>query len=141
MRIIGIDPGVNGSGVAVLENGKLVELHTMKTWEIYGFLLTEGEDTTVLVENSNLVRGNWHGRTGRENVGKNKSIAQEIVDYCIATKLNLVELIPDGYSQTYAGKMGKKLFEAETKWKGSSNKDNRAAYSMAQRYYLTNKNR
>ena len=148
MTIIAVDPSVSGSGVCVLKDGKVVDLAMMKTWELYEFLENAHYDIydsnivlvrkklesrpIILVENSNLISSMWHGATGRANVGKNQAISQEIVDFAKAKKMNVVELKPDGYSKTYPNEA---YFKADTKWKGKSNKDTRAAAAMCIRYW------
>lgn len=128
--IVAIDPSVNLSGVCVynLNTKEIEELSSKRIWEIFQDInLADLGSVYFFVENSNLVKGNWHGKTARGNVGKNKGISQNIVDYLREFKASFEELKPNGYSLKFASA---KKFIDTTECTIRSNKDNRAAAAM-----------
>lgn len=133
MKIIGIDPGLNASGVAIFD-GKY-EYKSLKLWQLYNFILANSSAFFV-VENSNLDRGNYHGPKARGNVGKNKAVSKLIVDYCEHLGVDFMQLKPDGYSKRYTDGKGrytdlhKRLFQQESGYTGQTNKHERAATAM-----------
>lgn len=135
MKIVAIDPALNGSGVAIWNDGVFEDLRRMDLWEIFEFMDSEDIDY-YLIENSNLTKANWHGSTGRANVGKNQAVSKLIVDYAKSKGINFKELKPSGYSMMYTDSKGnysdyhKRLFLADTKYLKSTNKDSRAAAAM-----------
>lgn len=124
--LIGIDPDVDKSGVAVVINKQLIECTTMHLWDLFEFIRSKKE-AKFYVENSNLESGNWHGATSRENVGKNKAVSQIIVNFIKNEKYNLVELKPNGYSKVFKNE---KIFEKVTKFEKRTSQDARAAACM-----------
>jgi hypothetical protein len=124
--IIGIDPSVNKSGVAVIENNVLTLCEAMHLWDLFDFI-KEHATATFYVENSNLDKANWHGATGRGNVGKNKGISQNIVNFIKENGYKLTELKPNGYSIRF---YDKELFRKVTGFDKATNKDARAAACM-----------
>lgn len=124
--IIGIDPSVNKSGVAVLENNQLTMCESMTLWVLFDFI-KENPNAHFYVENSNLDNGNWHGVTARKNVGKNQGISQNIVGLIKEKNFKLTELKPDGYSIRF---FNEELFRKVTKFNQRTNKDARAAACM-----------
>lgn len=145
--IIGIDPGLNGSGFAMydLSDKKFVALEKLQIWEIFDYM-RENPDDFYLIENSNLDKRNWHGKTARGGVGKNKAVSQLIVDYAKELNLHYKELLPNGYSKQYTDSKGKftnvhqKIFIKDTGWGKTSNKDSRAACAMILNNMTTIKN-
>ena len=133
MMICAIDPSTTASGVCVLENGNIIFLQSLSAGKLIAFCLDMCEkDVTFIVENSNLISSNWHGSSARGNVGKNKGVSMFIAGFLKHNSLKVVELKPDGYSQVYASAA---IFKADTRWAQMTNKDTRAAYAMAKRYY------
>jgi len=124
--IIGIDPSVNKSGVAVIENNVLTLCESMHLWDLFDFI-KEHAIASFYVENSNLDKANWHGATGRGNVGKNKGISQNIVAFIKSKGYKLTELKPNGYSKGFENQY---LFREVTKFNKTTNKDARAAACM-----------
>ena len=135
MKIIAIDPGLRASGIAIWKDEKFEKLCKMELWELYEVISSDSQ-AFYLVEDSNLGGGNWHGMTSRANVGKNQAVSTLIVEYLKHTGRRFKALPPAGYSARYADSKGnfskthKKIFEAETGWKRTSNKDSRAAAAM-----------
>lgn len=124
--IIGIDPSVNKSGVAVMENNALTLCETMHLWDLFDFI-KDNPNAQFYVENSNLDKANWHGATGRANVGKNQGISQNIVNFIKENGFHLTELKPNGYSIKF---YNEELFRKVTKFEKQTNKDARAAACM-----------
>jgi hypothetical protein len=128
--IVAIDPSVNLSGVCVynLNTKEIEELSSKRIWEIFQDInLADLRSVYFFVENSNLDKRNWHGASARGNVGKNKGISQNIVDYLREVKASFEELKPDGYSLKFASS---ETFISTTGCTIRSNKDNRAAAAM-----------
>jgi hypothetical protein len=135
--IIGIDPSVSQSGIAYYntQTKQFEKLESLRLWEVFGMMLEYGNQATFIIENSNLNKSNWHGKSARGNVGKNKGISQNIVDYARSISVEFVEVSPKGFSQLYTvnrkyNHLAKKLFEKDTGWTKASNKDQRAACAM-----------
>lgn len=135
MKIVAIDPGYNGSGMAVWEDGEFKDLRRIQLDDLYEFFENEKVDY-YLIEDSRLMRGNWHGHSARANVAKNKSTSKFIVDKAKKLGLPVRILKPAGYSLMYVDHEGKysdwhkRLFLADTKYLKSTNKDSRAAAAM-----------
>lgn len=128
--IVAIDPSVNLSGVCTynLNTKEIERLSSRRIWEVFQDIsFANLSSVFFFVENSNLVKGNWHGASGRGNVGKNKGISQNIVDYLREIGASFEELKPKGYSLKFASA---KKFVSVTECTIRSNKDNRAAAAM-----------
>lgn len=124
--IIGIDPSVNKSGVAVIQNNALTLCESMYLWDLFDFI-KEHATASFFVENSNLDKANWHGVTGRANVGKNQGVSQIIVNFIKSKGYKLTELKPNGYSLKL---YDKEVFKKVTGFDKTTNKDARAAACM-----------
>jgi hypothetical protein len=103
--LIGIDPDLDKSGVAVydLKAGKYTYVETLYLWEYYFVTLQQYrlEAIHFLIEDSNLIKGSFHGASARSNVGKNKAVSKLIVDFCKAHNISHTAIKPDGYSQYF----------------------------------------
>lgn len=130
MTYIGVDPGVDRSGICVVERGTIVDIKSLPLWELFDMIkdFAKLDGYTFVVENSNLTKGNWHGRSARGNVGKNKSISQAIVDCCVAHNAKFVEIPPKGYSILAKNQL---LFRADSKYTKSTNVHERSAWFIA----------
>jgi hypothetical protein len=124
MKAVSIDPGLTKSGVCFFESKNDILLHSLTLYELQGYLL-QHKDCHIFVENSNLIKGNWHGATARGGVGKNKAVSKLIVEFLQAHSFEYTEIAPNGFS--ILGKY-REPFESESGWSGESNKDERAAY-------------
>ena len=133
MKFIGIDPGINASGVWDEDTLLTEKAYSLPLWGLFDMLRlkreTKIEPFTIVVENSNLVKGNWHGKSARGNVGKNKGISQTIVAFLEAHNIPFVEIKPNGYSV-----MAKNinLFVLESQYQSSTNEHERAAFYICQ---------
>ena len=156
MITIGIDPGTTASGVTGIElddkgNIVIVRKESLPLWEVFDLIKNcaiTPASFLIVVENSNLVKGNWHGKSARGNVGKNKAISQNITDYCKHLQVRLVELPPQGYSVTAKNINRFELTiyaDRVTNWPNRSNEHERAAYLIAmagrKRWVLESKKR
>ena len=142
--ITAIDPGLRGSGIAIYSTEIHDFLHLTKwqIWDVFEYI-DKNPENFFIVEDSNLNKNNWHGATGRANVGKNKAVSTLIVEFLRERERNFMAVKPDGYSKRYADPQGrftnfyKQVFQKETGWMGVSNKDSRAAAAMI----ICNKNK
>jgi hypothetical protein len=142
--ITAIDPGLRGCGIAIYSTDaeRFITLSKWQLWDVFDYIDACPEDFYI-VEDSNLNKNNWHGATGRGNVGKNKAVSTLIVEFLKHRKRDFIAIKPDGYSKRYTDSKGrftnfyKEVFEKETGWKGVSNKDSRAAAAMV----ICNKNK
>jgi hypothetical protein len=125
MKFIGVDPGLTKSGVCFFESKNDILLHSFEQYDLFCYLLSH-KDCHIFVENSNLIKGTFHGSTSRANVGKNKAVSQLIVQFLKSQGFEYTELPPSGYS--ILAKKLKNIFEQESGWSGSSNEHERAAY-------------
>ncbi len=132
MTTIGIDPGMTKSGVAIVEDGKLIAVSYLRLWTLFEYILDYHEEVGHLwvIENSNLTKATFHGATARSNVGKNKAISQTIVDYCKHLGVDYIEVAPHGYSD--AAKKHAVLFAQISGFTGKTNEHQRAAYFIAE---------
>lgn len=112
--IIGIDPDVTKSGVAILRPGKVIELTTLSFFELRDFLTREKENIHIVkVEAGHKVKiANFHGsknsRTAAaigRNVGANNEVGKKIVEMCEHYGLPVKEVKP--FKKIWRGKDGK----------------------------------
>jgi hypothetical protein len=136
--IIGIDPDLHKSGIAIYDRSeiKLIMCMTFSIWQLFDFLMdfeNENKDNILIrLEYSNSTN-TWHlgGRGSSLNVGKNQAVAIIIKEFLEFHQI-LYELIPpSGYSRFFNDK---NLFKKTTKWIKSTNKDARAAAAMIWNY-------
>lgn len=109
--IIGIDPDVTKSGVAILRPGKVIELTTLSFFELRDFLTREKENIHIVkVEAGHKVKiANFHGsknsRTAAaigRNVGANNGVGRKIVEMCEHYGLPVKEVKP--FKKIWRGK-------------------------------------
>jgi hypothetical protein len=129
--IIGIDPDLHKSGIAIKTNGKLVICTSMFLWEIFYFCEKEimGEHL-IVIEDGNLGRSaNWHGggKATAANVGKNQAIATILREFCQTKGLTFKCVPPAGYSKLFDNE---DLFKRTTGWNQRTNKDARSACAI-----------
>ena len=139
--IIGIDPDVSKSGVAVAVKGKLESLSVMTFVELCNFLSIQPPGTQVCIENVEhdmavyYRKGNNNRQmlTVAQNVGMVKATMRHIV--AVAESFNLkVELVkPLGKTSELArrAKADAGFFNQVTGWKGRTNPDMRDAGMIA----------
>lgn len=117
--IIGIDPDVDGSGVAVLlPKEREYSLHNYSLPKLvealHGFDNGEGRSVLVVVEASYLISANWHldyndsqrrAAAKGKQVGRNHEIGRQIVEFCKYLNIPYEEKLP--LTKCWAGKDGK----------------------------------
>lgn len=136
-KIIAIDPDLHKSGFSQydVDTCKVEEISSFDMFEIMSriaSLVFEGKLEKVIIEDANLIKGSWHGKTARENVGKNKAVATIFINFCQTRKIPFGVLRPDGYSKTFDDI---KIFKETSKWTKVTNKDARASFAMIYRNY------
>ena len=86
--VVGIDPDIDRSGVAVKEDGKII-LHSLRFWDLFEFL-SQMRPHKVVIEGGWLNKksnfrlgknGNVNARIGK-NVGANHEVGRKIVEMC-----------------------------------------------------------
>lgn len=101
--IIGIDPDVYKSGIAVLRPDKKLELSNLSFFDLFDYLITDKAHIKIVkVEAGHLVKkANFHGskntRTAAaigRNVGANNEIGKKIVEMCRHYGLPVKEIKP-----------------------------------------------
>lgn len=128
--IVGIDPDLVKSGVAIVKDGKLVDLMLLDFFELITlFAEHEDEIKKVVVEAGWLIaKSNWHG------VGKNKAVCERIAKSVgenhatgkliahMAERMGLkVQLLKPH------GKKNAEQFKRMTGWQGRTNQETRDA--------------
>jgi len=137
MIVIGIDPSSQdkGHGVAVYDNGVLIELHMMKTIDIVLSLFEKyGKDAVYSIENvcaNNFVYGrNENSKDSKDVHGEKK----RILGMCQQSQIELTRWL-ERFGINYVlhdptrknWHKNKKLFESATGWNRQSNDDTRSA--------------
>lgn len=121
--IIGIDPDVDGSGVAMLECSRTLATFRYKL-PVLSKILEEykgRDDVLVVVEASYLVSSNWHLEKGDSqrkaaakgrNVGRNHEVGRQIVEFCKFFGIECEEKLPlKKIWQTKTGKISRAELE------------------------------
>lgn len=140
MILLAIDPDLRKSGVASYDTNinELLSVESLPMWEVFDFLKrVKSVEHLVLIERSSS-NNTWHkgGRGASVNVGKNKAIAELLVDFCKDKSVNFRCIEPSGYSSYYTVKIGgkdvflKEQFQSDHRWYTPTNKDSRAAVGM-----------
>lgn len=133
--IIGIDPDIDRSGVAVWDkkSKRFFKLETMRFWDLADFLHPVQwngiVDVMVLISAGWLIdKSNWHGKNQSSeakqkiamNVGINHASGKLIEQFCIKHKIPYRLVKP-------TGKVDAAYFKRLTGWKGRTNQDVRDA--------------
>ena len=128
--IIGIDPDLDKSGFAVINDGRYVQICSEFLWDVFDQLLNFNlgveRDDMVYIEDGRLTKGTWH-KHGQKNVGKNQAICKLLVEFCKAHSIPYTQLKPAGYSDMFKNV---DVFKAATGWVERTNEDARAAAAM-----------
>jgi hypothetical protein len=135
-KLIGIDPDVQKSGVAIWEGKKLVSLHSLPLADLVRFLQSNPSDM-IIIEAGWMNGGNWHIAPGMPakkvaamgaDVGANHQICKDIGQICAALNLPYKFKQP---SKNNLWKTNAKLFQQITRWTGQSNPETRDAAMIA----------
>lgn len=127
--IVGIDPDVDRSGVAVAINGKITELHNYDFWQLYGWLMSEPIDKVYIEAGWLNKTKNYHGAKNKAiaakigaDVGANHQMGKLIEKSCKDIKIDYELIKP-----TQAKIKDQKLFNKLTGWEGRTNQEQRDA--------------
>ena len=138
MLIIGIDPDLDASGVAIVRNGQIESLQTMNFFDLLDFIhITNSSSSKVVfaVENVELnkslyAKHNSKNQRVRERIGQNvgqvKAVARLIEQYLIRIDAAYTMVAPLK-GRFKKAKEDKEYFNRLTGWTGNSNADKRDA--------------
>lgn len=130
-NIIGIDPDLHKSGVAIYEpkGKKLIECTSMYMWDLFDTILVQSQFKTLFRLEFPNTTNTWHkgGKGASLNVGKNQAVAIIIKEFLDAHRCNYELLSPTGYSILFNDE---NVFKNTTGFKKKTNKDARAAAAM-----------
>ena len=129
--ILGIDPDSKAHGVAVYDDGVLIDLRSMTLMQIIDYTTWCG-DITIHIENVNGVSAAFGARDGKGNIHVKLKIAQHI-GQCKQAQLELerffehkgIKVVHHPISKKW--KKERKEFEELTGWEGQSYEDTRSA--------------
>lgn len=131
---VGIDPDCIKSGVAIAENGKITELHSLHFADLIQFLQDRKEQISlVVVEAGWLNKSNWHLPKGcsaakaakmGEGVGRNQQTGILIVEMLEAIGIPCRLSRPAAVNRW---KNSAQIFKQITGWAGQSNPETRDA--------------
>jgi predicted RNase H-like nuclease (RuvC/YqgF family) len=133
--VIGIDPGsTKGHGVAVYQDGELVNIKMSQLMPLYSLLTTLKQSGNVIVHIEDVMaqKAVWHGKKqskaayGKtsQNVALCKWAQVEVERMCEYID---VDVVKHRVSSCWKKDNGKAQFEKVTGWKGRSNEDTRSA--------------
>ena len=138
---VGIDPDLTASGVAVMCNGVITELHTMPFFELMDFI--QHHKTAIFsLENVNANKSLYAKHDGKpalvkmriaQNVGMCKAIGT-LIQQKLEREKCIYELVTPLKGTAKKAKTDAKLFNKLTGWEGRSNADNRDAAMLLFRY-------
>ncbi len=138
--VIGIDPDSKAHGVAVFEDGKLTELHSLALLQIYRLLknLKQFGSVIVSIEDNNAVSAIYAGRYNTKDSQSVKSKKAQHVGMCKQAQIEVERVCEDLGIQVIRQRPSKqwksandRQFELVTKWGKRSNEDTRSAAYMA----------
>lgn len=152
--VIGIDPDVKKSGIAIFENKKLVELKNLSLTDFYMFCENivehfdycsdELDKPTFVIEDGNIISGLYNRNKNNNNlvqhkisehVGANKQRAKDLIE--IAEFFGIKTIRQKPRKGNWSDK--KAMFESVTGWKGRSNPETRSAAFFGYFFATTNK--
>ncbi|WP_067517871.1 hypothetical protein [Endozoicomonas ascidiicola] len=139
MLIIGIDPDLEASGVALVKNGQLVDMETLNFFDLQDFITHYKDEAVFAVENveqNKSLYAHHNGKNQRvrerigQNVGQVKAVARLIEQFLTRLDAPFVMVTPlkGRFKQA---KKDKDYFNRLTGWTGSSNADKRDAALIA----------
>lgn len=139
--IIGIDPDLQASGVAIVVRNKISELKNMPFPELIEYITALAADNEIIVklEDVNAWRGVKH-RAGTgpaamrkisQNVGQVKATASIIKEMLNSKGIEVQLVRPLRGEVKMQAKKNSAYFNKLTGWTGSSNEDNRDAALIA----------
>jgi hypothetical protein len=139
--VVGIDPDLKKSGVAVVADGKLITLDCLKLLDLIEFISEHKHCAHFVIENVN------HDKTTYQRAGANRKAMGRIsqtVGMVKAVGTLLEEILTDLGAEFTSmkplrgdvkkGKKDKNYFNRITGWIGESNQDKRDAALLAMSY-------
>lgn len=137
--VVGIDPDIEASGVAIILEGKIEKLIKMTFFELIKFIDENQLDAFFIVENVELHSSLYAIHIGKnsrvrekiaQNVGKVKAVCRLIEEFLIQIDANFVLAKPiKGFLKKT--KKDKLYFNQLTGWNGNSSEDTRDAAIIA----------
>jgi len=149
MLIIGIDPDLEASGVAVVRHGRLVNMDSLDFFSLLDFIGRYKDEAVFAVENVELNKSLYAKHGGKkakvrerigQNIGQVKAIARLIEQYLIRIDAHHVMVAPLK-GRFKKAKINREYFNQLTGWTGTSNADKRdaaliALYGVSHRQYV-----
>jgi hypothetical protein len=134
-RVLAIDPDLYESGLAILEDNKLVFCSHVDIEDLLFHLHTncipfKNDSYIVLLEAGHMNKNTWHpgGRGVSKNVGKGMAVGIIIENFLKKHKITHRLVKPAGYSNFFKDE---KFFKRQTGWCGRTNNDARSAAAIA----------
>lgn len=137
--IVGIDPDLEASGVALVINGQLVEMKTLSFFSLMELIRSYKDEALFAVENVELNKALYAKHNGKnqrvrerigQNVGQVKAVARLIEQWLIQSNAPYVMVAPLK-GRFKKAKEDKEYFNRLTGWTGNSNADKRDAAMIA----------
>jgi len=128
--LIGIDPDITKSGVAVLHDTKQLEMTTLSFVDVMAFIRTNKPIIECVYVEAGWLnkKANWHGASNMsvaakigKNVGENHATGKLLVQSIEAEGVKVVTVQPT------KAKLNAEQFEKLTKYKGRTNQEVRDA--------------
>lgn len=137
--VAGIDPDSSKHGVAIFEDGNLIELHSLNTPKLSMLLknLKQFGDVVVSIEDNDAISAVYRGRfksndseavkaKKAQHVGMVKQAQREVESWCEDLGIAVIKQKPSSaWKDT-----NDKQFKLVTGWQGRSNEDQRSAAYM-----------
>ena len=140
--IVGIDPDSNKSGLAIFENGKIIECCSMCLYDLFVLFseleheVSRGYCVEIHIEDLCAISHNGFNVRSKDNisvkmkkaehVGRCKQVQIEIEKVAKYYGLKLIK-----HKVCSAWKKDKEMFHRITNWNGTSNEDSRSAAYFA----------
>lgn len=139
--VVGIDPDIKKSGVAVLSGQKLTRLESLKFMDVIAFLEQIGGPDVVYVklENPSAISTTFSTRAGMsqraamsvaQDVGRVKAVC-ELLHEAIKDAGYQIKLVKPLSGPIKRAKDDREFFNKITGWQGQSNQDKRDAALIA----------
>ncbi|WP_432474795.1 hypothetical protein [Amphritea sp. HPY] len=138
--IIGIDPDLVKSGVAVTAGGRILTLDAMSFFDLIGFIDEHKHQAVFHVENVEYCKA-VYPRKGADspgakakiaqNVGQVKAIGRLLEEYLKGSGANYKLIRPLVGTVKKKAKKDAEFFNRQTGWQGKSNEDKRDAALLA----------
>jgi len=139
--VIGIDPDLVKSGVAVVNNGEIITLDALNLFELFEFIKEHKHLAHFVVEDVEHDQATYYrkGANGKvmqrisQNVGQVKAIGRVLGEYLVGCDAQFTLIKPLRGSIKKA-KKDAEYFNKLTGWTGRSNEDKRDAALLALSY-------